>query len=144
MAHPLPPIAQLARRIVRDVDIAVRRFSRYNKYSVGVDLRTRAMAVTLCVHHAWRDRRQQLARVRELVLAIDALKCTMQLGKDVEAFGSFGEFEALARLVHDLGRQGGGWLKALHGRGQNGQAARPPDQRAIDTEFSSRLAKATP
>jgi len=76
------------------------------------------------------DRSQQLRRVHELSDAIDELKLRIRLSKQVNAFGSFGEFETIVRTTADLGRQCGGWLKRLHSKGQNAQAASPPAQRA--------------
>lgn len=101
------------------IEEAVTRFPRRHRYTLGADLRRDAMQVNRCVHRAWRDRAQQLERVRELALAMDDLKFTLQLGKDVNAFGSFREFEMIAQLASDLGRQVGGWLKALRNSGQN-------------------------
>jgi hypothetical protein len=124
-----PPIARLSHRILADVENAVRRFARFHKYSTGADLRFYAMQVARSVHKAWRDPDQRLSRVLELCSAVDDLKISMQLGKQVRAFGSFAEFEALAKLVHQLGQQSGGWLKSLQSKGQNVQA-REPVQRA--------------
>lgn len=107
----------------------MRRFPRFHRYSSGADLRSQAMQVARCVHKAWRDPHQRLARVLELCSAVDDLKISMQLGKAVKAFGSFAEFEALAKLVHELGQQSGGWLKSLQSKGQNADA-REPAQRA--------------
>jgi hypothetical protein len=112
-----------------DVENAVRRFPRYHKYSIGADLRAYAMQVARCVHKAWRDPNQRLARVEELCSAVDDLKISMQLGKAVKAFGSFAEFEALAKMVNELGQQSGGWLKKLQSSGQNAKD-RDPSQRA--------------
>jgi hypothetical protein len=64
--------------------------------------------------------------VLELCSAVDDLKISMQLGKTVKAFGSFAEFEALAKLVHELGQQSGGWLKKLQSKGQNADAREQP------------------
>src|SRR5579864_8072182 len=125
MFKSLPPIARLAQRILADIENAVRRFPRYHRYSVGSDLRADAMLVARCVHRAWRDSEQKLRRVQELAAAVDDLKISMQLGKQVDAFGSFAEFEAIARLVNDLGRQSGGWLKQLVVKSQNVQASAP-------------------
>jgi hypothetical protein len=137
MFNSLPPIARLAQRILADVENAVKRFPRYHKYTVGSDLRADAMLVARCVHRAWRDSDQKLLRVQELAAAIDDLKITMQLGKQVNAFGSFQEFEAIARLINDLGRQSGGWLKQLVAKSQNAGALAPSQRASI---LSSRVA----
>jgi hypothetical protein len=124
-----PPVARLSHRILADVENAVRRFPRFHKFSVGADLRAHSMQVARCVHKAWRDGEQRAARVSELCSAVDDLKISMQLGKAVKAFGSFAEFEALAKLVNELGAQSGGWLKSLQSKGQNA-TVREPAQRA--------------
>jgi len=119
MRRQLPPIASASRRVVMVIEEAVTRFPRRHRYTLGADLRRDAMQVNRCVHIAWRDRAHQFIRVRELALAMDDLKFTLQLGKDVNAFGSFREFEMIAELASDLGRQIGGWLKALRNSSQN-------------------------
>src|ERR1700682_4337824 len=131
MRGELPPIAKVARRVLLDVEKAVRRFPRYHKYTLGSDLRRQAMEVARAVDRAWRERSRQLQRVHELAAAIDDLKLSMQLGKEIEAFGSFAEFEALAELVSGLGRQCGGWLKRLHSNGQNERASAPVQRAEI-------------
>lgn len=144
MQREAPPIAKQAMRVMAAVDESVKRFARADKYQVGADLRQQAMAVARLVHLAWHQRRSgQLQRVHELVTAIDNLKLTLQLGEAVKAFRSFREFEVLARLVNDLGRQCGGWLKALHSMGQNRQD-NPPGERALILSSRAAPAGATP
>jgi hypothetical protein len=129
MTFSLPPIVKLAERLLVEIEVAVRRFPRYYKYTVGADLRVSAMKVCRITHRAWRDRARQAEMVARLVWAIDDLKINLQLGKGVRAFASFAQFEALARLSVELGKQAGGWNKRNAPRGQNGGAA-APDQRA--------------
>jgi hypothetical protein len=104
--------------------------ARKHKYSVGKVLSDQAMEVHGLTVRAWRKKDQQLQLVRELVDRIDDLKLTLQLGKDVNAFGSFAEFEAIVRLVDEVGKQSGGWLKRLHSKSQNAAASIPSEQRA--------------
>ena len=130
MNRELPAIAKAAMRVLACVEEAVTRFPRRHRYGIGADLRSQAMAVARCVHRAWRERSRQLQRVHELSAAVDDLKLTLQLCDAVKAFRSLGEFEVVARLVSDLGRQCGGWLKQLHAKGQNAGAGHPPGQRA--------------
>lgn len=130
MRSELPAIAKSAARLRASIETAWIRCARRHKYGIGADLRDQATAVLRCTHRAWRDRSRQLQLVRELVIAIDDLKLTVQLAKDVAAFASFNEFEAIARLVDDVGRQSGGWLKRLHSTSQNAPADLPLEQRA--------------
>jgi hypothetical protein len=139
MHQALPPIAKLAQRLLIDIEQAVRGFARYHRYSVGADLRTQAMQVVRVCHRAWRDRAQQRHWTDQLVWAIDELKLTLQLAKDVHAFRGFAQFEQLIRLAEDLGRQAGGWKRQQqHPKGQSPArqvraGARP------DTEYLRRL-----
>jgi len=120
MSFSLPPIVKLAERLLVDIEQAVRRFARFHKYSFGADLRAQAMKVARLAHRAWRDRARQAEWVGQLVWAVDDLKLSMQLGSRIRAFASFRQFEQLARLAADLGRQTGGWHRQLHPNVQNG------------------------
>lgn len=129
MAFEIPPIARVAERLLKEVEETVRRFPRYHKYTFGSDLRREAMHVARLTHRAWRDHDQQTHWLRRLAFAIDDLKLSLQLGKQIEAFASFRQFEMLARIAADLGRQCGGWLKQRQLNGQNGSTAKPSSQR---------------
>lgn len=121
MRDQLPQIAKCAGRLRAGIEIAWTRCARRHKWGVGKDLRDQSTAVSRAVHRAWRDRNNQLQRVRELIVAIDELKLSVQLAKDVDAYASFAEFEAIARLVDEVGRQSGGWFKSLQPASQNAQ-----------------------
>lgn len=129
MKQELPAIAKQSARVAAAIEEAVTRFPRRHKYGLGADLRGNAIVVMRAVRKAWRERARQLQRVYELSAAVDDLKDSMMLADAVKAFGSLNEFEAVGRLVNDLGRQVGGWLKALQSKGQNGQEIRSPAQR---------------
>lgn len=118
MSVDAPPIVKLTERVLADVELAVRSFPRYHKYSVGEDLRRDARAVARSAIRAWRDHEHRGERLEALTAAVDDLKLTLQVAKRVEAFKSFRQFEALARVVSNLGRQCGGWQRK-HLKGQN-------------------------
>ena len=80
---------------------------------------------------ARREREQQSDRIGELAEAIDDLKLRMQLAQQVKAFTSFAQFEMLARLAGDLGRQCGGWQKRRKDKGQNASASVPGQRPSI-------------
>jgi hypothetical protein len=129
MTFVLPPIVKLAEQLLVGIELAVRGFARYHKYTYGTDIRAQAMKVATLAHRAWRDRARQLQWTERLVWAIDDLRIALQLGSQIKAFASLGQFESLARLTHQLGRQVGGWKKAQHPNGQNA-AGDAPRQRA--------------
>ena len=137
MSYELPPIVKAAERLMGEIETAVMRFARAHKYGVGEDLRRQVMMVARLAHKAWRNRERQNERIEQLGDAIDDLKLIMQLGQQVKAFASFAQFEALARLAGDLGRQCGGWKKRRNAIGQNAKAAKPEQRPSI---LSSRAA----
>jgi hypothetical protein len=130
MSFSLPPIVKAAERLMLEIEQAVRRFPRYHKYTHGTRLREQAMAIARLAHRAWRDQGNRGMWTAKLVWAVDDLKLSLQLGKQIEAFASFAQFEMLARLCADLGKQCGGWRKQQHRDSQNALAGKPPEQRA--------------
>jgi hypothetical protein len=137
--NALPPIVRLASGLTRDIEKAVQRFPQAHKYVLGAELRRRAMKVWETAQQAWLERDRQAALVRKLVKRVDRLRLTLQLGKELHAFGSFGEFEALARSLADLGRQVGGWNKQLNPKGQNPSASAPAERaKTLSTRAASK------
>jgi hypothetical protein len=113
-----PPIVKLAERLMCEIEIIVRGFSRYHKYQTGEDLRSAAWKVLWAAYRAYLDHSKRTEWLEQLVLAVDELKLTIQIIKGIGAFKCFAQFEALARSVSELGRQCGGWHKQ-HMRGLN-------------------------
>jgi hypothetical protein len=129
MTFALPPIVRIAERLLVEIEQAVRLFPRSHKYAIGADLRAQAMTVARLTHRAWRDKPKQYEWTQKLVVAVDDLKLSLQLGSRVHAFRSFAQFEAVARTQAELGRQVGGWFKQQHPKSQNA-GAQSPSQRA--------------
>ena len=88
MSFNAPDIVKLAERLLTEIEVAVRRFPRYHKYQQGAVLRRKAMLVAELAHKAWRER-GAVARVAELVDAVDNLRIAMQLSQRIHAFASF-------------------------------------------------------
>jgi hypothetical protein len=143
MRSGIPQVVKDAQRLRAGVEEAFVRMKRRHKYLSGADVRAAAKRVVVLALRAWRDRENRLALARELGHAVDELKLELQLAKDINAFGSFREFEAIARLAHEVGKQSGGWLRSLQPKGQNAEADQPPAQRA-QTLSSPRAQAATP
>ena len=131
MSFAPPPIVKLAERLMLEIEQAVRKFPRYHKYAVGADLRADSRKVAQLAHRAWRQRARQSELVTRLVWAVDDLKITMQLASQLRAFGSFGQFEALARIARDLGKQVGGWHRQQHPKEQSASAGEPSQRLQI-------------
>ena len=122
--HEPPAIVKLSERVLLEIEVIVRNFARYHKYAIGAELREQARTVARLANRAWRDQPRRGEFVGRLVFAVDDLKQSIQLGKSVQAFKSFAQFEVLIRLVSDLGRQCGGWQKQqLKGQNQQTRAS---------------------
>ena len=113
------PIWRDATRLLLAIEQAVRLFPRYHKYTLGTELRRQAMRVCRLIMRAADQRADQAQWLQQLVTAVDDLKLAVQLAKELEAFKSFKEFQAIAELAVAVGKQSGGWRKRL--AGANGQ-----------------------
>ena len=107
------PLWRDANRLLLAIEQTVRNFPRYHKYTLGTDLRRQAMAICQLVRRAAPRGEDQAARVTRLVEAVDDLKLQIQLGKELQAFQSFKQFQAITELVVAVGKQSGGWRKRL-------------------------------
>lgn len=115
--HAQLPIWRDANLLLLAVEQAVRRFPRYHKYALGADLRRQAMTVCRCIVRAAtapNDVRERA--VERLALAVEDLKLSIQLAKELQAFASFAEFARLAELAVAVGKQSGGWRKSARAR----------------------------
>lgn len=117
------PIWRDANRLLLEVEQSVRRFGKtpspphYHKYALGTDLRRQAMTVCRCIVRAAAAQSDGRERSLErLVLAVEDLKLSIQLAKELEAFASFAEFARLAGLAVTVGKQSGGWRKSARAR----------------------------
>ncbi len=130
-ANQLPEIARKAERLTADIENAVRGFARYQKYTLGTDLRTGAMNVLKVCNRVWRDRSRQHHWVNELIWAVDELKLTLQLASQLRAFKSFKQFEAIIRQADEVGRCAGGWKRSLHEKSQDPAGKASPERAQI-------------
>ncbi len=127
MSFSLPPVVKQAETVRAEIERAVRRWTRDNRFGHGVELRRQAKEVVKAAHMAWRDRSNLAARLDKLVEEVDSLKLDLQLAQQIHAFNSFAQFEAIFRLARNLGQQVGGWRKQQHSKRQNP----PAEQHAL-------------
>ena len=69
-----PAIWADAMRLAVEIEQAVRGFSRYHKYTLGVDLRRQAALICQLVGQAARFAHQRPRTLERLVMAVEALK----------------------------------------------------------------------
>jgi hypothetical protein len=138
MKQELPPISKLATRVACAIEVAVcQRFAVKHRHSTGRDLRDAARDVVRCAERAWRERLDKRKAVEALSRSVDDLKIEIRIAAGVQAWHSIGELEAVSRLVHDLGRQVGGWVRKLQPKDQSAAGTSPPQRVPI---LSSRSA----
>jgi hypothetical protein len=114
------PIWRDANSLLLEVELAVRGFSRYHKYTTGTDLRRQAMVICRLLSTALRKQAAERPPVIErLLVAIDDIKVLIQLAKEIKAFQNFKQFQQLVELAVALGKQGGAWLRHLLGRARS-------------------------
>jgi len=73
----------------------------------------RRWGVCRLIIRAYNEQHKPLQQVERLVLSLDDLKCQIQLAKELQAFRHFKEFQNIAELAVQVGRQSGGWRKRL-------------------------------
>ena len=107
------PLWRDANRLLLEIEVAVRGFSRYHKYTLGTDLRALSMRVCGLVARAAQtpDPIARLGCVEQWVWCVEDIKIQVQLGKEIAAFASFAQFQRIAELSVALGKQSGGWWK---------------------------------
>jgi len=99
----------------------IRNFSRYDKYSVGADLKDLSRQILRLIVRANSalDKREVLS---ELVENCEMLKITLVFAKEVKAFNNFKSFQQASGLAVQLCRQSEGWLKSS----RSGRNQQPP------------------
>ncbi len=113
------PIYKKAIELAVYIQQVVRNFSRYNKYSIGTELREHSRKIILLIIRA-NSCRDKGAVLSELVEACEMLKTSIVFAKEVKAFASFKSFQHASSLAVILCKQSEGWLKSSKGR-QNHQ-----------------------
>ena len=88
----------------------VRQFSRYNKYTIGTELRELSRDIIRLVIRA-NSTADKAPVLSELVIACEMLKNTLVFAKEANAFQGFKQFQHAAALADALCKQSQGWLK---------------------------------
>ena len=105
------------------VENIVRNFSRYHKYTLGTELREQARGVVALIVRA-NNTRAKLPILLQLREALEQVKLTLRLCKEVQAFHNFNSFQVALNLVIDISRQTEGWITHNLSEGA-GQSQKP-------------------
>lgn len=104
------PIFKLALDLVVSLDLVVRNFSQYHKYTLGTELRLEAQAMVRKIAKA-NQKENRVQHVSELCVQIEDFKLLCNIAKEVGAFQSFKQFSQVMEQVMYLARQAEGWRR---------------------------------
>ena len=90
----------------------VTHFSRYNKYTLGSELRKLSRKVVKLIIKA-NSTRDKLPMLHELRDQLEELKIVIRIAKEVHAFKNFKSFQHAIEGVVSVSKQNEGWIKSL-------------------------------
>ena len=91
------------------IETIVKGFNKYEKYTIGEDLRNYSKEILFLVHKAniSFDKKDKLELLRD---KCEEVKMLIQLSKELKAFKSFKQFEVSSKLIVSIARQSQAWL----------------------------------
>ena len=111
--HEHLPIYKAALDMTVHFEKLVAGFSRYHKYTLGIELRQGSRGVLMQVLRA-NNASNKVERSAELLVLrerIEALLLAMRVAKEVKAFKSFAGYLHAVEQVGTVARQNEGWFK---------------------------------
>ncbi len=106
------PIYKKAMETAVYFEKAVRNFSRYNKYNLGAELRTKSRDIVKLIIKA-NSSRAKLPVLCELREQIEELKVLIRISKEAKAFKNFKSFQYAIECTVSVSKQNEGWIKSL-------------------------------
>jgi hypothetical protein len=101
-------------QLLVQIELSVKGFSRYHKYSIGTELRQSALNCNRLLIRALNTPAQHRLRpVTTLQAQCDDLKLLIQVGKELGVYASFSQFQMLAEQAVSAGKQVGQWQRSL-------------------------------
>lgn len=106
------PIYRKAMETAVYFEKTVRNFSRYNKYNLGAEMRTKSRDIVKLIIKA-NSNRNKLPLLYELRENIEELKILIRISKESKAFHNFNSFKHAIECVASVSKQNEGWIKSL-------------------------------
>jgi hypothetical protein len=103
------PIFKSAMELAIYMELIVKKFEKYHKYTIGVDLRQKSKNILFLVNRANLSKEKALA-ITNLRDGCENMKMLIHLCKELQAFKSFKQFEYSSMLVVGVCKQAQGWL----------------------------------
>jgi len=91
------------------LETIVKGFGKYEKYTIGEDLRNFSKEILFLVHKAniVYDKKEKLELLRD---KCEEMKMLLQLTKELRAFHSFKQFEFSSKMIVNIAKQSQAWL----------------------------------
>jgi hypothetical protein len=102
-------ILQDAQLMMVEVERIVKDFLRYHKYTLGAELRKKAIQIYKLVSYVIQHKQTRKQWIESLVYAVHDFKSQIQIAKDLKIFKNFKHFERLARYSLALNKQSKKW-----------------------------------
>jgi len=106
------PIYKKAMETALYFENTVRNFSRYNKYTLGTEMRTKSRDIVKLVIKA-NSSRNKLPLLYELREHIEELKILIRISKESKAFHNFNSFKHAIECTVSVSKQNEGWIRSL-------------------------------
>jgi hypothetical protein len=106
------PIYKKAMDVAFYFEKIVIHFSRYNKYTLGSELRTLSKDVVKLIIRA-NSSKEKLPLLHELRERLEELKIVIRIAKEVHAFKNFKSFRHAIEGIVSVSKQNEGWIKSL-------------------------------
>jgi hypothetical protein len=109
------PIYKKAMEVAVYFEKIVKNFSRYNKYTLGSELRAVSRDIVKLIIKA-NSAREKLPVLHELRERLEELKVLIRISKEAHAFKSFKPFQDAIEGTVSVSKQNEGWIKSLSRR----------------------------
>ncbi len=106
------PIYKKAMETAVYFETIVRNFSRYNKYNLGAEMRTKSRDIVKLVIKA-NSSRNKLPWLYELREHVEELKILIRISKETKAFHNFNSFKHAIECTVSVSKQNEGWIRSL-------------------------------
>ena len=110
------PIYKAAMDLLLYFEQIVSKFSRYNKYTHGAELRNLSREAVMLIVRA-NNTTDRIPVLEELRIKLEEIKVVIRICKETKAFPNFNSFQTSINRVIEIAKQNEGWMKSLSGKG---------------------------
>ncbi len=127
------PIFREAYDLTVHIEKIVRNFSRYHKYTLGTDLRSKSRGILEKIIEANNARDDRAVHLLELRQELESFKVLARLCHESGGFASTRSYLHVAERITNIARQNEGWLKKT--RSQQGRQRRRSEDKRQQTQL---------